>query len=528
MLSPSPTTKYGEYEVAGTEDGTGNWTFMRQIMTPESVGNDRSGRWGNMRYSKASIYPGASGPGGYDTGWMGGLDYLELYRPSEIQAGDEIFSPFVAAGWRSAVETNMRPGQWLGFLKILTALGAEYVETGFFSPLQFSAKVKNVQLPQNYIWQAAAPAYAQATLSLWSELLFDGHLVDVSPEEGGMPSPALTQDCGYSFCGYQPRAPGQSWWYPELLEQYRPEPKTYRLWGGHGQGLVIIARKHQTRKQFCIVGTVQPQSNVVGNAPLSVTATIMLQGVQLNFTVRRQGSVYLYSPSSSEKVYEAGRDQVVAPPSFVQLDSWHESSHFSWWTNDFVIEAELHAAFQPSDAHTRIIRTEVPGWREGDRNHDFTLARAFVSLGAKATQESVPQSFAYEFEPRPVSRSEIIAKTVRFRTYRVELEMRQSRSEPRVMLNSSVAQTTLPAQSCVSLRLEYAITSGAGSAVLRSSEPVQVGAACVEGPEWQTVRVQNLQQLETARVHRLVIEVASGSDTAVDVDKLRLVEVAQT
>ena len=114
----------------------GNWTFMREIMTPESVSGQRTGRWGAMRYSKASIYPGASGPGGYDTGWMGGLDHLELYRPSETRAGDTLFSPFVAAGWKSAVERNMRPGQWLGFLKVLTALGAEYVETGFFAPLQ--------------------------------------------------------------------------------------------------------------------------------------------------------------------------------------------------------------------------------------------------------------------------------------------------------------------------------------------------------------------------------------------------------
>ena len=75
-------------------------------------------------------------------------DYLELDRPSEINAKDEIFSPFVAAGWKSAVERNMRPGQWLGFLKILTCLGAEYVETGFFSPLQFNKNVHNVQLPQ--------------------------------------------------------------------------------------------------------------------------------------------------------------------------------------------------------------------------------------------------------------------------------------------------------------------------------------------------------------------------------------------
>ena len=95
--------------------------------------------------------------------WSPYMHLQEMYVPSQIKAGDEIFSPFVAAGWESAVEKNMRPAQWLGFLKIMTALGAEYVETGFFTPLVFSAKWKNVQLPQNYVWQAAAPAYAQVS-----------------------------------------------------------------------------------------------------------------------------------------------------------------------------------------------------------------------------------------------------------------------------------------------------------------------------------------------------------------------------
>ena len=63
FLAPSPSTKYGEYLIAGTQSGTGNWTFMRDIMTPESVGG-RTGRFGDMHYSKASIYPGASGPAG--------------------------------------------------------------------------------------------------------------------------------------------------------------------------------------------------------------------------------------------------------------------------------------------------------------------------------------------------------------------------------------------------------------------------------------------------------------------------------
>jgi hypothetical protein len=113
---------------------------------------------------------------------------------------------------------NMRPAQWLGFLKIMTALGAEYVETGYFAPLVYNAKWKNVQLPQNYVWQAAAPAYAQATLSLWSDLLFNGHLVNPAFAEGGMPSPAIGESCGFkdwqspNGCDVQTKQPGQSWW----------------------------------------------------------------------------------------------------------------------------------------------------------------------------------------------------------------------------------------------------------------------------------------------------------------------------
>ena len=97
------------------------------------------------------------------------------------------------------------------------------------------------------------------------------------------------------------------------------------------------------------------------------------------------------------------------------------------------------------------------------------------------------------------------------------------------MVNSSATQTTLPDQGCVLLRLEYASsTSGAGGAVLRSSKPVEIGAACVEGSEWQNVRVEKLQRLETARAHRLVMEAVSDSDASVDIDRLRLVEVAHT
>ena len=521
ILQDTPTTKYGEYEVAGTEGGTGNWTFMREIMTPESVDHVRTGRWGAMRYSKASIYPGASGPGGWATGWMGGLDVLELYRPSEIKAGDELFSPFVAAGWKSAVERNMRPAQWLGFLKLMTALGAEYVETGFFSPLQFSAKVKNVQLPQNYVWQAAAPAYAQATLSLWSDLLFEGHLVDTPPASGGMPSPPLSQNCGYEFCDKQSKNPGQSWWYPELLLQYWPEPKTYRFWAGHGQDLVVIVRKHEAREQFVIVGSIQPQSNLVGNAPLNVTASILLEGRQLNFTVRRQGSVYLYEPASAPD--DDAATTRAAPPSFVQLDGWHEHTHFSWWSDDFTIEAELHDAFLSADATSRIlpgernnrrVYTEIAGWQAGDTGHDFTQARSFVSVGGRGSSSS----FGYEVEPRPVNRGVFEEVTANIRGYRVAVTMRVAASEWPSITSSGGSEA------CVTVRY-----GGNGT-----TAGEVIGEACVDsddrafGSPWRSMDLElegaaALLRLEAARAHRLVL--SGPADAAVQVDKLQLVQV---
>jgi hypothetical protein len=39
-------------------------------------------------------------------------------RPSEIAAGNPWFSPFVAAGWSGKAESNVRPPQWLGLMKL--------------------------------------------------------------------------------------------------------------------------------------------------------------------------------------------------------------------------------------------------------------------------------------------------------------------------------------------------------------------------------------------------------------------------
>ena len=298
-----------------------------------------------------------------------------------------------------------------------------------------------------------------------------------------MPSPSLTQSCGQSFCGYQPKAPGQSWWYPELLRQYWPEPKTYRFWGG-SQDLVIMVRKHEIRDQFVIVGSIQQQSNLIGNAPLNVTASILLEGRQLNFTVRRQGSVYLYSPAVT----------AAAAPSFVQLDGWHESSHFSHWANNFNIEAELHSEFQPADVvagEAQTVFTEAHGWQaDGSRSHDLRGARSFLSMDAG-------REASWVVEPRPVSRSRRVEHRVAWRSYRVFLELRASGPDPE-------------STACV----EVAIQS------------VLIGSACMSARDgWTVVNIgAEPTRLAVGVPHSLTAR-NTGNATALHLDAVRLVEV---
>ena len=241
-------------------------------------------------------------------------------------------------------------------------------------------------------------------------------------------------------------------------------------------------------------------------SPLNVTASIMLEGQELNFTVRRQGSVYLYTPSSATGLTAA------APPSFVQLDGWHEHTHFSWWSSDFQIEAELYKDFEPvhlaTSGASAVVRTELPKWREGDSSHDLTQARTFVSIGGDRDwhNTSAPSpSFTYEVEPRPVSRGMLTETGAATRSYRVELVMR----------------APLPSQTaCVIVRLAHK-KLGAGG--VRSAEQEDIGVACVAGSaSWQRVDVGEVVALETAQKHELTLAEYSGT---AHVDHLRLVEL---
>jgi len=538
--------------MAGTEKGNGNWTFIREIISPESIGGVRDGALGAMRYSKASIYPGASGPGGYDTGWMGGLDHLAQYRPSEIAHGDALFSPFVAAGWNAAAERNMRPAQWLGYLKIMAALGAEYVESGFFSPELWTKKAHLVQDPRNWCWQTSTPAYAQAVTALWSDLLFEGILVD-----GGMPVAPITASCGDPrVCAFNPIRPAgpasRSRALPNLLNKRFPEPRSYRFWAG-SQDVVVLARKHNSREQVVIVASLQPQSNVVGNMPIARNVTVSIGGRQLHFEARRQGSTYLYTPppaSASASTPAGGTGGGSA--TFVHLDAWHEAMHPSYWSSDFAFEAELHAGFRAADAYDRpihssprhlgrrrraVVRTETfalsprQGVGSSALHLDFTTARSFIRL-----DDGVPP-LEYLFSPRPVDGPS--GRRVSHRSFSVEATGRRVAAiGARAMNDTDNESGTEEKPACIVLSLRH----GAGRASDTEAVPlagvtVRVGSACFAKEDvWSSVKLlrfdgadgatEALTQLSTANTapYTLLVTHTSGG-AAVELDALLLTEI---
>ncbi|MEL6698842.1 MAG: hypothetical protein AAFP89_21535 [Bacteroidota bacterium] len=238
-------------------------------------------------YATSDFYPRY--PSNWSTilGAWRGWKWIDESRKVEIMAGDKLFSPFVAAGWNSNPETNIRPSQWLGLLKVLPVVGAEFFYVGFFNVTSGSGPQAFAD-PRNYIWQAAMPSYAQAIASQYEDILKDGSLLR---DTKGQPIVRIpTND-------------------PRIL---------------------VAVRKHPTQSIYIIAGTLQPISNVKGNVVDQKVETITFDGQQISCAFRRQGSVYYYD----------ARDE--AHPVFFQVDHWHEAGHPMYWSKDFLWEAEVN------------------------------------------------------------------------------------------------------------------------------------------------------------------------------------------
>lgn len=324
MSLPSlSNTQFAYYQVDGQPSWRLKYSEMRQANT---LMNNQSYPTGDlyMRY-----------PYNWRT-WISawhGWQWAVESRKTELDLNDRLYSPAVAAGWDADETKNVRPGQWLGMLKTYAMSGAEFFYTSFFS----------LQAPfpeaKNWAWQSVMPAYAQGIASRYEDLLRNGYLT-----EGDVPNDIAN-----------------------------PTWNAFSYKSGDPRKLVVI-RKHNTIRKYAISGTLQPNSSWVGNAENSGVAQIKLDGQTLKFTVRRQGSTYIYDYTNS------------SAPIFYQLDEWHEATHPSHWSKDFIIEAELYDNSNSAIA----IRTTVPA---GTTPGDYTNFTSFVTFQSTADVK-------YNFTPR--------------------------------------------------------------------------------------------------------------------------------
>jgi hypothetical protein len=276
-------TKFSFYTVEGGPVDRFKWSIMKKCMSPRN----------GIYYATSDFYP--RWPSNWKD-WKGpwhGWSWIESGRKVEIKDGNYLFSPFVAAGWSDKANEDIRPGQWLGLLKCLSVVGAEFYYVGYFN------QASPFNNPAKWTWQAAMPAYAQAITSRFEDVLRDGNVLFTSDGQPKISYPVAD---------------------PHVL---------------------ITARKHNKKEKYVICGTYQPFSNDSGEIPEKRIVTATIDKQSFSFEVRRQGSVYIYEKLAT------GRSV------FYQLDRWHENAHPDFWSSDFYFEAETaDSTLDPQNMYT--------------------------------------------------------------------------------------------------------------------------------------------------------------------------------
>lgn len=326
-------TYYSEYQISG-HNTRHKYSETRYIQKAKN----------GQYYSTPDFYPRWPSNWQTGTGAWNGWQHIIDGRSVELNLGDNLFSPYVAAGWNGDEERNIRPAQWLGLMKALAGLGAEYYYTGYFNEANsYAAPNPPPNDPSGYAWQAVVPSYAQAITSRFEDFLRNGTVLP-----GDMPN-------NYSS----------------------PTSAGYSFYSGDLRKLVVI-RKDNNSDRYAICSTIQPNSNYLGNAELEGDAKINLNGKALQFKVRRQGSTYIFDNSNP------------LSPVFYQLDGWHESSHPFYWSKDFNFEAELN---DNAASNTKLITRVPAGTVAGDYRNYVTAVQVASSAMAMPVLE-------YHFTPR--------------------------------------------------------------------------------------------------------------------------------
>lgn len=270
-------TLFTFYNVSATNKAY--WPAYEQRRTSNSVIN-------GMHYATPAFYPRTPANWRDANGPANGYGRIAAGRKDEIAAGDKLFAPFVSAGWDQE-EKNVRPAQWLAQLKSMVMLGADFFHVGYFNVTGNTGWPNGAgpNDPRGYAYQVAMPAYAQAIASRIRPFLEKGVLLEPAVAGGSDP---------------------------------------YRFKGDKENQLILVRKMGSS---YLLYGSIQPNANVIGNVREEETAGIVLDGRTIRFTVRRQGSMYVYDPSG-------------VSPVFYQVDGWHQYQHPWYWTKDILVEAE--------------------------------------------------------------------------------------------------------------------------------------------------------------------------------------------
>jgi hypothetical protein len=322
-ISGLSNTKFVYYYLDGHPQWNLKWNQIRDVNTTIN----------GIRYASGDIYTRWPNNWRY---WMAawkGWQYVVESRHEQLASGDKYFSPAVSPGWDNNEENNVRPAQWLGLLKAYSMLGAEFFYTGYFTT------VTPFQDPKGWVWQTVMPSYAQAITSRYEDIFKSGSLL-----EGDVPNtPTNPQWNAYSFYAGDPRK-------------------------------LVVSRKHNTLARFAITGTIQPMTNMIGATELESVAQIKLDGQNIKFKVRRQGSTYIYDKTDA------------ANPVFYQLDGWHENVYPTAWSKDIKLEAEL---FDNTNTSIYLRTKRAAGTLAGD----FVNATTYVGFNSVS-------DLVYNFQPR--------------------------------------------------------------------------------------------------------------------------------
>ncbi|MCA9517712.1 MAG: hypothetical protein KC635_22385 [Myxococcales bacterium] len=253
-------------------------------------------------------------------------------RKKEIEQGDKLFWPFLAAGWANDPRSTMLPGQWLGLCKTWGVMGADSAFPAFFS-LQ-----SPFPEPEGWVWQMAIPAYAQAITSRYEDVLRQGDLVLA---RGGWAAQAGV--------------------YKDYYSLYSPNPQD-----------LFVARRLGDR--WVIAGSVQTTLSRAGWRPLWKIGRVYVdldgdgEKDEIRLPIRRQGSVYVL-------------DRSVTPATLVQLDRWHEPWHPSYWRSSFDFDAEVDDGRSAGAGAAWVPATERPA---GAGAYDFSDFTSYLRVAPAA------------------------------------------------------------------------------------------------------------------------------------------------